>query len=101
MESFDLSQLQNLLKKSPKSRTLQNLKKIQSYLKNISFFDDLRKDLPPEQLTDCFKYLHSSIFSGNETICKKGEVVDKVFILIHGKVVFEDVNFNIFKVLGC
>jgi CRP-like cAMP-binding protein len=97
MENFDLSQLQNLLKKSPKSRTLQNLKKIQSYLKTISFFDDLRKDLPPEQLTECLKTLYSSVFSGNETICKKGEIVEKVFILIHGKVVFEDSNCNIFK----
>src|SRR5574343_387374 len=97
MENFDLSQLLNLLKKSPKSRSLQNLKKVQFYLKNIQFFEDLNKDLLPEQLTECFRYLHSSVFSGNDSICIKGEIIDKVFIVVHGKVVFEDNDCKILK----
>ena len=97
MESFDLSQLLNLLKKSPKSRSLQNLKKIQFYLKNIQFFEDLNKELSPDQLTDCLKYLHSKVYSGNDTICLKGELIDKVFIVVHGKVVFEDSDCKILK----
>lgn len=100
MESFDLSQLLNLLKKPPKSRSLQNLGRIQFYLKNVQFFEDLNKDLAPAQLAECLKYLHSKVYSGNDSICVKGELIDKVFIVVHGKVVFEDSDCKILKSFG-
>lgn len=97
MENFDLSQLQNLLKKPQKSRNMQNLKKILGYLKFIPFFTDLRKDLPFEEVLECFRCLQCMSYSGNDLICKQGECVEHVFIVLHGKVVYENIQGEFFK----
>ena len=97
MENFDLSQLQNLLKRPKKSRNLQCLKKIQSYLKPLSFFADLRKDLPVDQVIECFRCVQSISYLGDDFICKQGDTVEHVYIVLHGRVVFENKQEEIFK----
>lgn len=97
MEKFELSHLQNLLKKSQTSRTAAHIKKIQSYLRTLSFFQDIKKDLTTNDLINCCKCLQSKSFFPSEVIYDNYEIIDKVFIVLKGKVVYKNLVNQVLK----
>jgi len=97
MDNFDLSQLQNLLKRPKKSRNLKCLKKIQSFLKSIPFFADLGKDLPVNEVIECFRCVQSMNYTGDDIIRNQGDTVEHIYIVLQGRVVFENAQDEIFK----
>lgn len=90
MDTFEISHLQNLLKKPPASRTQRNIKKIQSYLRSLLFFQDIRKDLPSEDLLECCKHLQCQSYYQGQLITNSQDLSFKIFIILKGKVVYKN-----------
>jgi hypothetical protein len=90
MESFELNHLKNLLAKPPDSRSFNILKKIHSYLRFFAFYQDLSKDLSIDSLLDCCRKLNSQTFRADEFVVSLDEPLNKVYIVLSGKVIYKN-----------
>jgi signal-transduction protein with cAMP-binding, CBS, and nucleotidyltransferase domain len=97
MENWELAELQSLLNKQPKCRKIEELKKIQGYLRELVFFKELRKDVTGEEMVECCRFLRCQRFFSGEVVWEMGNVSDKVFVVLTGKVLYKNAENSVLR----
>lgn len=97
MESKDVLQLKHLLDHPQKLAKDFYLNKLQSYLRYLKFFQDLSNDLPVQHYILCCRHLKSQSFNCGELICESEKVLDRVYIIFKGKVMFKALQGEVMR----
>ena len=98
MEDREFLRFQSILESHRKLNNAFYLNQLQSYLCKIKFFDDLSKDFLPEDYTKCIKCLKLAIFCSGDVISENEQILDKVYIIVKGTVLFRSTFGSILRV---
>ena len=85
----ELIHLQIILNNPIKSRSKSDLLRIRNYLSRIKFFENLKKEACSNDFINCCKHLKCKSYYCGEIICNNEEIIDRVFVILQGKVVFK------------
>ena len=85
----ELIHLQIILNNPIKSRSKSDPLRIRNYLSRIKFFENLKKEACSNDFINCCKHLKCKSYYCGEIICNNEEIIDRVFVILQGKVVFK------------
>ena len=94
MNTITINQLIDKLSKPKQSRTKHDIKTISTYLTTkYDYFINLRKNGEHSKLERLISVLNLETFQPNETIINYGEIGDKFYILLQGKVALSKATY--------
>ena len=97
MEKSEILYMQSMIQNPKKKQSPNYIKQIQSYLRQVRFFQNLIKDISIDEYIACCKLLKCKTFYPGEMIWDESPL-EKVYIIIKGSVVFKDFDDHIIRV---